>query len=327
MKAKTLSEVKKGYFLGALSGMTWGLDTVLIGIIMAATPFTTSVALIATGTFVCSFFHDGFAAMWMGIFMTGKKKIRYVASKIKTRDGLFCVLGAVLGGPIGMSFYMLGIKNAGPAYTAIITSSYPALGVVLAYFLLKERLSLKGWSGLILCVMGGAWLSYAPADLNYSSAVYLGIFYAFISALGWAMESVVCAYGMKSGKVDPEMALTIREFSSFVTYGCLVVPIFCGGYEGIKEVLFSNAVYWLLLTALIGVISYISWYKAIDSIGASRGISFNVTYSFWTIVFSLLLFGGEFSWKLILCSLMIICGVTLAVGKPKNLLENNIITA
>lgn len=51
MKAKTLSEVKGGYLWGILSGMTWGLDTVLIGIIMSAVPFTTSMTLIATGTF------------------------------------------------------------------------------------------------------------------------------------------------------------------------------------------------------------------------------------------------------------------------------------
>ncbi|MFK2271815.1 hypothetical protein ACIXK0_03260 [Bacteroides fragilis] len=93
MKAKTLSEVKGGYLWGILSGMTWGLDTVLIGIIMSAVPFTTSMTLIATGTFVCSFFHDGFAAMWMTLLLVVKKKIYYLIPKLKTRDGFFLYIG------------------------------------------------------------------------------------------------------------------------------------------------------------------------------------------------------------------------------------------
>ena len=323
MKAKTLSEVKGGYLWGILSGMTWGLDTVLIGIIMSAVPFTTSMTLIATGTFVCSFFHDGFAAMWMTLLLVVKKKIYYLIPKLKTRDGFFCILGALLGGPIGMSFYMLAIKNAGPAYTATITSCYPALGVALAFVFLKERMPLRGWFGLILCIFGVIWLSYEPSETSVSSTLYVGILCAIISAFGWALESVVCAYGMKSGDVDPEMALTIRELASFVTYGSLVVPVFCGTYEGVVDVVISNSLFWLLLTAFVGVFSYLAWYKAIDTIGASRGVSFNVTYSFWSIVFSMLFIGGEFSLKLILCCLMIIGGVVLAVGRPSEALNEN----
>lgn len=101
-----------------------------------------------------------------------------------------------------------------------------------------------------------------------------------ISALGWALESVVCAYGMKSGNVDPEMALAIRELSSFVIYASFIIPVFCEGYSGVLDVLTSMSVIWLLLTACVGVFSYLAWYKAIDTIGASRGVSFNITYSF-----------------------------------------------
>ncbi|MCM0323226.1 DMT family transporter [Bacteroides fragilis] len=321
MKAKTISDVRGGYLLGILSGMTWGLDTVLIGVIMSIAPFTTSALLLVSGVFVCSFFHDAFAAMWMTLLLTYKKRIQLLVSKVKTRDGLFCALGAILGGPIGMSFYMLAIKNAGPAYTATITSSYPALGVALAVVFLKEKLSMKGWFGLLVCISGIIWLSYEPVESALSPSVYMGILFAIVSAFGWALESVVCAYGMKSGNVTPEMALTIRELSSFVTYGCLIVPLFCGGYHGVIEVITSNAMFWLLLTALIGVTSYLAWYKSIDTIGASRAISLNVTYSFWTILFSVLLFGGTFSIKMLICSLLIIGGVTLAVGKPKNVLK------
>lgn len=39
MKANTSALMRKGYTTGVLSGMTWGLDTVLIGVAMAMAPF------------------------------------------------------------------------------------------------------------------------------------------------------------------------------------------------------------------------------------------------------------------------------------------------
>lgn len=321
MKAETLHDIKKGYAYGMFSGMAWGLDTVLIGLILSQSPFTTVAPLILFGALVCCLFHDGFAFLWLSAYLSGRRKIQLLYSKIKTRDGLFCVLGALLGGPVGMSFYMLAIKNAGASYTAIITSCYPALGTVLAMVFLKEKLSWSAWVGLLICITGIIWLGYSPDSQGISSGFYLGICFAAVSALGWALESVVCAYGMKSGKVDPEMALTIRELSSFLTYAILIIPLFCGGYEGVMVVTQSSAVWWLLGTAFVGVSSYLAWYKSIDIIGASRAISLNVTYSFWAVLFGLLLAGGTFSVRLIVCSLLIIAGVTLAVGKPQDTLK------
>lgn len=324
MKATTIGDVKKGYIWGIVSGMSWGLDTVLIGLIMSMSPFGTSAFLLASGALVCSFFHDGFASAWMTLLLTVKRRIKYLIPKLRTKDGHFCVLGALLGGPVGMSFYLLAIENAGPAYTATITSSYPALGVALAFVFLKEKLPMKSWLGLLICIVGVIGAGYeSSTSVTASPAFFIGILCAVISAFGWALESVVCAYGMKSGEVDPEMALAIRELSSFVVYACLIIPVFCKGYTGVLEVVASTSVVWLLLTACVGVFSYLAWYKAIDTIGASRGVSFNITYSFWAIVFSWLVGNGAFSIQLLGCCLLIILGVSLAVGKPKDVLVQN----
>lgn len=59
---------------------------------------------------------------------------------MKTKSALFVVIAALMGGPIGMTGYLLAVKLIGPSYTAIISSLYPAVGAILAYFILKERL-------------------------------------------------------------------------------------------------------------------------------------------------------------------------------------------
>ena len=321
MNSKTNNDVKKGYFLGLFSGITWGLDTVLIALAMTYEPFASSILLIGIGAFVCSFFHDSFASLWVSLFLKLTNNVKFLKSKIKSRDAFFCVIGAIMGGPIALSFYYLSIKYAGPSLTAVITSFYPVLGVLLAKVFLKEKVSLRFWIGLSICMIGIIILSYSPfADT--SSQIYLGILFAGISALGWASESVVCAYGMKNGIIDPDTALTIREITSALVFGIVVIPIFAGGFSGVLEVIKSPSVLWIIgLAGLLGTFSYIAWYRAIDTIGASRAISLNVTYSFWAIVFTILIFGGDFSLKTLICGVMIILGVILGVGKPEDIIK------
>lgn len=316
MKANTTFLVRKGYGAGILSGMTWGLDTVLIGVAMAMAPFTENPLLVIGGTFICSMLHDTFAALWMFVIMGMKGKLKELGKAVMTRDGLFCMIGALFGGPLAMTFYMLAIAKGGPALTATVTAIYPLLGSALALVILKERISLRGWIGLLICVLGIVYLGYAPDEGNKGN-VLPGIMLALVAAIGWATEGVVCGYGMKAGKVDPYMALLIREATSAVVYIIVVTPLMLGGFtemiEGTSAV-FSYFPAWttLLVTALIGMGSFLMWYTGIDLIGAAKALCLNVTYSFWAVLFSFLIIGGEMSVNIIIGSIMVIGGVATA---------------
>lgn len=63
------------------------------------------------------------------------------------------------------------------------------------------------------------------------------------------------------------------------------------------------------------------WYTAIDSIGATRALCLNVTYSFWAVVFTFVFIGGALSLNIIIGSLMVVAGVataTLVTRKSNN---------
>ena len=90
-----------------------------------------------------------------------------------------------------------------------------------------------------------------------------------------------------------------------------------GGYGnaivGTKAV-FSYLPCWILIffTALVGMSSFFMWYTSIDLIGAAKALCFNVTYSFWAVVFTSILIGSQLTWSIVVGSLMIIGGVSLA---------------
>lgn len=324
MKANTNYLLKKGYACGIGSGMTWGLDAVLIGMAMAMTPFVENPILLVGGTFVCSMLHDAFAAVWMFLLMGFKGQLRDFWPAIKSKDGRFCILGALFGGPFAMSFYMLSIATGGAALAATVTSCYPLLGSALAVVILKENIQMRGWLGLCICILGIVYIGYSP-ETSADTTIGTGIMFALLAAIGWASEAVICGYGMKAGNVTPLMALLIREFTSAAAYLLVVLPLMMEGYGNAIEgtlAVFSYAPCWILLavTALVGMSSFLMWYTSIDLIGAAKALCLNVTYSFWAVVFAILIAGSVITQNVIVGSVLIIAGVSTAtlISKKSN---------
>lgn len=328
MEAKLALKTHLAYVYGLGSGFTWGLDTVLIGVIMTLTPFVENPLLIVCGTFVCGMFHDVLAALWMWCLMGRKGRLSELKDAICSRDGLFCVLGAFCGGPLAMTFYVLAVQQGGAALTATVTACYPLLGSALAMLILKEKMPIKGWLGLCICILGIACVGYIPGG-SLQADVVVGITLAAVAAIGWALEAVVCGYGMKGGKVDPWMALLIRETTSGIVYTLLVVPIMLGGFGTMVicvSAVMSHSLTFVLLvvTALIGMSSFVMWYTAIDSIGAARSLCLNVTYSFWTVVLSFLFLGGEILVNVLIGAMMVVTGVAVATLMSRKGSDNDL---
>ena len=314
-----INEKKIGIRLGILSGAAWGLDTVLMGVIMTMGLFLENDLIIFLTPFVVAFLHDTFSAIWMFVYMGFKNQFLSVFKALKTRSGKFVVIAAILGGPIGMTNYLLSLKYIGPAYTASISSVYPAVGAIFAYLLLKEKLKGKGWFGLSLSILGIIILGYTPGG-NSNTNYKLGFILALSCVLCWSLENVICAYGMKDDEVTPEVALNIRQMVSALTYGIIILPIIKGHLLTTK-VIFTTSSLFIMLTALIGTISYVSLYKSIKKVGSTKSMALNITYSLWAIIFQVVLLGDRITIKLIISSILIFLGTVLVV---KNQEESNI---
>jgi len=63
-------------------------------------------------------------------------------------------LAGILGIGLGGLLFMIGVKNAGAAKTAILSATAPLFGVPLSMLILRERITLKIVLGTILCVVG-----------------------------------------------------------------------------------------------------------------------------------------------------------------------------
>lgn len=323
---------RKGLCAGTMAGVAWGLDAVILGVVLAMAPFASNPVLLLAGGVICSALHDILAAVWLYLYMGIKGRLKELPQAVRTREGRFCALAALLGGPLAMTAYTMGIAEGGAALTASVSAVYPILGAALAAWFLKEKTGLQTWAGLVICVVGVVVIGWTPSAAENIN-VAAGIFLALIAALGWASEAVVCSYGMSSGRVDPELALLIRYTVSAAVYLLVAAPAFAGGYlkayDGFAAI-FSCTPCWILLAAVagIGMVSFLCWYVAIKLIGAARALCLNIAYAFWAVLFSFLLsrffpacFSGALSWHIAVGAVLILSGVALSVllkaGEPE----------
>ena len=303
------------YGFGA--ALTWALDTVILGIALANPAFAATPQAIALAAFTSTFLHDASSAVFSFAYMGIRRKLGETWRTLRSKSGLVIVVAALIGGPIGMTGYVVAINNIGPAYTAAISAFFPAYGAALATVVLKERMRPYQWAGLAACLVAVAVLGWTPVD-GVPGSWTVGIIGALVCVLGWGTEAVVIDWGLRNASVDDECAMQIRQTTSALTYALVILPLL-GGWPSAIVALTSSAMPTIALAALSGTVSYLFYYKAIATLGASRAMALNITYSAWAIPFSLLLLGTMPDVRGVVCAVVIILGAITAATDVKAL--------
>ncbi len=295
---------------GIAAGIFWALDTVILGIALAMTPFVSTEQAIFLSPFVSTFLHDFFSALWMLLYMGIRRQYQSVVRALKTRSGRFIILGALFGGPIGMTGYVFAIKYLGATYTAMISAMFPALGSFLSHVFLKEKMKRYQMAGFLVSICAMALMGWTPGGSQVEN-LPLGILCALLCVCGWAVEVVICAYGMKDPNVNNEHALMIRQITSAVFYGLVIMNVI-RGWNIAGEVLPTTATPVILASAFFGTASYLCYYKAIRDLGPSKGMALNITYSVWSIPAAFVLTGAVPDVRSVIFGLIILAGSLVA---------------
>ena len=311
-------------FAGILAGITWAIETIILGIALAMSPFVSTPQAVLLAPFASTFLHDAFSAVWACVYNGVRGNLTGVMNALKTRSGRFVALAAVIGGPVGMTGYVLSVANMGASIGAVASAIFPAIGAVLARFFLKEKMSWYRWVFLILSLLGVYGLSYSP-EINITN-FWLGFAGTLMCAFGWGIEAVIIAKCVQDAAVTDEIALQIRQTTSALVYGLVILPVMKGW--GFTASLFSGTG-WLIpviaLAALFATASYLFYYRAISQIGASKSMALNITYSAWAVIFSVIFLGDVqlLNPVTILCTIAVLVFGILAGADYKELIKTN----
>ena len=310
---------------GFLAGITWALETVTLGIALEASPFVSTEQAVFLAPFVGTFLHDLFSAFWMLLFNSLRGELPGVVSAWRSKAGRLIMLAAVIGGPVGMTGYVLAIHAMGSSVGAVASAAYPAVGAVLAFLFLKEKMPWYRWVFLLLTLGGVYGLSYSPSIEGGN--FLLGLLGVLMCSCGWGAEAVILARCLRNAQISHTYALQIRQTTSAIVYGAVLLPILKGW--GFTARLFTSHTGLLLpilaLAALFATTSYLCYYRSIARIGASKSMALNVTYAAWALVFTAIVKqdASVFTPLTVACTaVVLVCGI-LAAADPKQVFPRN----
>jgi len=142
-------------------------------------------------------------------------------------------LGSVIGlTGAGGQLVLFQALRTGPAYLVFpFISLSPVVTIILSYFFLKEKASIRGWLGIILALIAIPLLSYQSADGNATKGI-MWIFLSLLIFLAWGFQAYVMKFANKTMKAESiffymmitgiiliPFALWMTDFSQPVNWG------------------------------------------------------------------------------------------------------------
>ncbi|KAA8672032.1 DMT family transporter [Clostridium sp. MT-14] len=137
-----------------------------------------------------------------GLFLVpfALRSMKYKKIKLKKEDFLYFVMTGFLCVVVSMSFFQLAVTYTKASTVAIIFSTNPVFTIILAYFVLKEKMNRGTVISVVLSIVGMVFI-LNPFGINSDMK---GISFAFLSAVSFSIYAVI-------GKLRSER------------YGCMVL--------------------------------------------------------------------------------------------------------
>lgn len=301
---------------GIFAGIAWALETVILGMALSMTPFVSDSQAIFLAPFVSTFLHDALSALYLFCVNGCKGRLKAIFGICRTRTFPLLLVSSAIGGPIGMTGYVLAVKYMGASVGAVASAIYPAIGAVLASIFLKEKIRWYQWI-FLLCTLCGVWGLSASPDLAIKN-FGIGLLGVFMCSFGWGTEGVILSKCMREKGITSGDALQVRQLVSALIYGLILLPCLKGWH--FTAGLFSASGIPVLATiaaaAFFATVSYLLYYRAIAALGTAKAMGLNITYTAWAMFFSVVLLRdtGVLNVRTIACALLVVvCGILAAV--------------
>lgn len=284
----------RGYLFGVLSAVFWALS----GLLYNELPLSEYTAL---GKVISLLFLIDFCSLFViGITLWQKSAVDF--------QGVFWrpALSGILGGPIGMSAYLLSIHYLTIYYAAPLSSLFPVIAALMSYWILKEKISKIAQFGFALAIISSSLLAIEVGqEITFNT---IGFIFLIICILGWSSEIVISSHTMRS--LSGLQVYFLRLCGSTLGYLLILLVLFLQGFP-VDLFDFSYAQISGVIT--FGALSYVCYYQAIYLLKPIKAMALNITYSVWAIGLGYLLYKQPIKPITLLLTLLLSAGVIVTL--------------
>ena len=331
----------RGIRIALTSGVTYGIYTAFMTLAMSQgiwadwygdnTAGLSSFALIYLLGALGAAVTDTSSACWAVGITAARGRLGDFFRTLKTTPGKVMIVGALFGGPIASTAYVIGLQMAGSIIVPI-SALCPAFGAILAKFLFKQALTPRILLGIGICFGATFLIGYSSLGGDAPEGMALGLMFGFIAALGWGFEGSVCGYG--TSMIDSDVAITIRQVTSGLSNLIILVPLFGllsgDGMTGsmVFQAFTDSSMFWFAIAGFFAYLNFMLWYKGNGMCGAALGMSCNGTFSFWGPFWCWVVLGVVFGiegWAMEpvawFAAVLMVVGITTIAMNPMDLLK------
>ncbi len=187
-----------------------------------------------------------------------KNKIR-----LSPKDFAYLLYVGILGIPLSMLFFQLGVMNSNASTAAVLISINPLFTMVFAHFMTEEKL--KKNNVLVLAIgLLGILSMIKPWDLQEGNTV-IGILFMLLAAIFFGWYTVAGKISVKKMGIMAQTSISFI-FGSLVL---LVIMLFMG-----KPIVAGVAENWLAvgyISVFVTGLGYFSYFMAIKLSDATTG--------------------------------------------------------
>lgn len=278
----------KSKIVALFSALTWSLSAISVSVMFMMKPFNENIYSKYGGLFLAGF-GELIALSVITILYVVKGRFN---KSFFNRKFIYIMVGALLSGPVGMSFYYLSIQFIGQSFSDSLTGIYPILVVAFAGIFLKERYSFKVYISIFIATCGIVIILFSgiEGEINFS-----GIIFSLTTAICWSMEALFLDYTLMDSNIDWKIAIYYRQLTTGLGYLLIVFPVLIFLQPKFPNFIVEISdniplIVFLIINGVAIITSYSCFYLAIDLDGAGLPAILNSTYMVFTPLLSFLIY-------------------------------------
>ena len=126
---------------------------------------------------------------------------------------------------MGDTAYFSALNSLGARRTLLLETSSPPIGALLALIFIGEQLTYSAWCGILLTVLGIAWVISERNPIDNTSVSRSGIVWGLLAAIAQATGAVISRFALIQSDISPLESTLIRLVGgTIIVVGLLLLP-------------------------------------------------------------------------------------------------------
>jgi drug/metabolite transporter (DMT)-like permease len=134
------------------------------------------------------------------------------------------LLSGVVGIGIGDTAFFVALNSLGPRRALLMETLAPPMTAIGALIFLQEQLSVGAWCGLLLTILGVAWVvtERIPNSSAHSANLARGISFGLLAALAMATGGILSRAVLANTTISPLWAALLRLIAAVLVLLLLI---------------------------------------------------------------------------------------------------------